>query len=383
MNYTKLAVRDFGPVSTGEMGNENIVVFFGSNNSGKSMISKLIHTLSIFDLTMDNKLPDWVSTDKLISTDQLMTYHIFNNLNLHPNHIPTHGQSKSSVMVENDKKIFNLALSNKIKKNEREIYAASHYYLANQTQYSRQSLYIPAGRTGAIESFYTIAQMRNRLLHDILASFASYGYMQENFSAPDLKSFLRSAGSFPKYMDAFYDMILSVYAKGMTESFQNQFSTLFSGRVYAEKEGMIPSIIFEDPKGFPTNLENAGSGVISSLPILLGIDYVKEGGRLIIEEPEAHLEPTRQFELMEILHVESTAKEIKLVITTHSDYIVKKLLSMVNQKMLKSSDLGLYYFDRPADQYTTIRKMDVNDSGEAEQPIFQNALDIMVDEFLK
>ena len=146
---------------------------------------------------------------------------------------------------------------------------------------------------------------------------------------------------------------------------------------------MVPSIIFEDPKGFPTNLENAGSGVISSLPILLGIDYVKEGGRLIIEEPEAHLEPTRQFELMEMLHVESAAKKIKVVITTHSDYIVKKLLSMVSQKMLKSSDLGLYYFDRPADRYTTIKKMDVSDSGEAEQPIFQNALDIMVDEFLK
>ena len=384
MNCNKLVVHNFGPVSTGEMGNEKIMVLFGSNNSGKSMISKLIHALSTFDPTRSNKRPSRMYAElSKISTERLMTYHVLNNFSLHPHHITTHGESKSFLTVENDEKVFKLALSNKIKRDELKIYTVLQHYPDSKIQSPRQSLYIPAGRTGAIEFFYTIAQMRNTLLQDILASFAGYGQMQENFSAPELKHFLKSAGSFPVYMNAFYDMILNAYARGMTKNFQNQFSALFSGRVYVEKESMVPSIMFEDPKGFPTNLENAGSGVVSSLPILLGIDHVKKGGRLIIEEPEAHLEPARQFELMEILRRESAAKKIKLVITTHSEYILKKLLSMVSRKVLKPSDLGLYYFDRPTDQYTTIKKMEVDSSGEAEQPIFQNALDIMMDEFLK
>ncbi|MYH04319.1 MAG: AAA family ATPase, partial [Cenarchaeum sp. SB0675_bin_21] len=352
MNYNKLIVRNFGPVLTGEIGNEKIIVLFGSNNSGKSMISKLIHTFSMFDLMMSNKFSDWPIVNKLkISTDRLMTYYVLNNLSLRPHQLITYGQSNSYLTVENDKKAFKLVLSDNIERNELRKYTILSHYLDSQTQSQLQSLYIPAGRTGAIEFFYTIAQMRHRLLRDILVSFAGYDYQQETFSAPDLKQFLRSAGSFPNYMNEFYDMILDAYTKGMTKDFQNQFSTLFSGRVYTEKESVAPSIIFEDPKGFLTNLENSGSGVISSLPILLGIEYVENGGRLIIEEPEAHLEPTRQFALMEMLHTASTDKKIKLVITTHSDYIVKKLLSMVNQKVLEPSDLGLYYFERPTDQY--------------------------------
>ena len=58
-------------------------------------------------------------------------------------------------------------------------------------------------------------------------------------------------------------------------------------------------------------------------------------------------------------------------------------ISMVSQKKLRPSDLGLYYFDRTEDSYTTIQRMTVDKTGEAEQPIFQEALEIMVGEFLK
>ena len=384
MNYSKLSIQNFGPVETGTINNEKITVFFGPNNSGKSIISKIIHAISLFDPSPDAQVTRAMHDKKPeITIDRLMTFHVLHNLGLSHSAATTYNKSKSTITIENRKKTHQLTISDPIKKQE---YIIGHvrYYRRHLTKstLAKRSVYIPAGRTGTIQFFYSIAQMRNRLLNDILASFASYGDIKNDFSARNVKDFLQSTGSFPDFMNEFYDTVLSAYAKGVTKNFQDMFQTLFSGQVYTKK-GVMPSMIFEDTQGFPTDIENAGSGVISSLPILLGVDYVKNGGSLIIEEPEAHMEPARQYKLMEILYEVSKTKKTKLFLTTHSDYVVKKLLSMVSQKRLKPSDLGLYYFKRAKNKYTQIQKMTIDRSGEAEQPIFQDALETMMQEFSK
>ena len=179
----------------------------------------------------------------------------------------------------------------------------------------------------------------------------------------------------------FYSMMLDAYSNGLTEYLQDRFYALFSEHVYAEKQGTYT--ITEDANGFKIPLQSTGSGMISSLPILLGIDHVKEGGSLIIEEPEAHMEPDKQFAMAEELWKASEAKSLNLILTTHSDYILKKLLSMVSQGKIDPSELGLYYFKRDRGQYTKILEMPVDETGEAEQPLFQEALDTMVGEFSK
>lgn len=378
MDYSKLSIQNFGPVETGEISNEKITVFFGPNNSGKSIVSKLIHAISSFD--SKDRHATYIMRKKLINTDRLMVLHVLHSLGLSPRTAITHNKPKSVITIKG-RKTHKLEISDNVETQDKMSYRFFKLLYAQRSP-TKRSLYIPAGRTGAIQFFYSIAQMRTRLLNDILASFANYEGMSEDFSAPNVKDFLQTMVSFPDFVNEFYDMILSAYAEGMTENLQNLFNTIFSGHVHTEK-GAMPSIIFEDSQGFQTDIENAGSGVISSLPILLGIDYVEKGGSLIIEEPEAHMEPAIQYKMMEELYEESVAKEFKLFLTTHSDYVVKKLLSMVSQKRIKPSDLGLYYFERTEGNYTKIQKMAVDEFGEAEQPIFQEALDTMVEEFSK
>ena len=123
--------------------------------------------------------------------------------------------------------------------------------------------------------------------------------------------------------------------------------------------------------------------MISALPILLGLHRVRNGGRLIVEEPEAHLEPNQQFKLMDLLWTTSKTRKINLVMTTHSENVVNKILSMVSRQVIKPAELGLYYFDRNEKELTVIRKIHVHRDGTAEQPLFEKAMDSLIEEFSK
>ncbi len=171
----------------------------------------------------------------------------------------------------------------------------------------------------------------------------------------------------PEHLEQFHDLILDAHAEGTNKSVQDLFSNLFPGAIESMGAG-LPEIVYRDPTGFITEIESAGSGTVSSFPIVAGVHYVKTGGTLIIEEPEAHLEPARQLKLIEELVAIAKVKKIDLIFTTHSDYVIKKLLALVSRKKIKHTDLGLYSFNR-SDSLTQIEKIAVDKTGEAEQTL--------------
>ena len=70
-----------------------------------------------------------------------------------------------------------------------------------------------------------------------------------------------------------------------------------------------------------------------------------------------------------------------MVVTTQSDFLVQKVLSLVSSGRLDRSDLGLYYLHRPADSLTRIEKLRVEKTGEAEQEMFTRAMDSLIEGF--
>lgn len=70
-----------------------------------------------------------------------------------------------------------------------------------------------------------------------------------------------------------------------------------------------------------------------------------------------------------------------MVLTTQSDFLVQKVLSLVSSGRLDRSDLGLYYLRRPADSLTRIEKLHVEKTGEAEQEMFTRAMDSLIGGF--
>lgn len=84
------------------------------------------------------------------------------------------------------------------------------------------------------------------------------------------------------------------------------------------------------------SLHRASSTVYELAPLFLYLKYKLEpGGVLIIEEPEAHLHPRNQRILAKYL-VRLIRAGVKLVVTTHSDYLLDQLSSYIMLSRVKS-----------------------------------------------
>ena len=77
------------------------------------------------------------------------------------------------------------------------------------------------------------------------------------------------------------------------------------------------------------SLTNASSMVSELAPLVLFLRHsVGRGDTLIVEEPESHLHPAKQAELVEVIAAVVNSG-IRVVLTTHSDWILEKLANLV------------------------------------------------------
>jgi predicted ATPase len=81
-------------------------------------------------------------------------------------------------------------------------------------------------------------------------------------------------------------------------------------------------------------LSKASSGQQEAVPLLFAISrFPSPGKTLIIEEPEAHLFPESQVEIMDFIVKQAVGRRTSILFTTHSPY----LLSALNNHMLRGS----------------------------------------------
>jgi AAA15 family ATPase/GTPase len=103
----------------------------------------------------------------------------------------------------------------------------------------------------------------------------------------------------------------------------------------------------------PTNsksevdLLNAASMISELAPLVLYLKFIIEPNKekpslLIIEEPEAHLHPKVQVQLMEIF-AELTKHNVKVILTSHSNYMFNKLSNMLLKKEIAPEKVGVYH----------------------------------------
>lgn len=183
----------------------------------------------------------------------------------------------------------------------------------------------------------------------------------------------------PGHLERVRDLIMR---KGdLNQDVKGIFSALFPGSIKTDASTAVPKIVYADPSGSETEIERAGSGIASSLPVMMSLQCVDDGGTLVAESPEEHLEPARQMRLAEELVSAAGNRKIDLVFSTQSDYVVKKLLAMTVSKKIGRQDLGFYYFERPPNAFTRITKFAADEDGEMPQSMFDDALDSLVGEF--
>ena len=379
MKYTKVAFKNIGPIESGQIRHKKISVLFGPNNSGKSIAASLIHGVCQLNSAPNAMQADLLRGVRVSAKDrECISKYMYGQKILYIAGIPWNrivtANKKSCALKIHSSKKSPLEINFRRPKLNMNQFNTLDALKAVGRQ-NTNSFYVPAGRTGAIQYFMWIYRAKNTL----------FRYMLDTFMRSPSTNGSNRAGkkheqsiSMPEHPERLYDLIMQ--EDKLTEEVQDMFSALFEGSVRMGSRNGIPRIMYVDPSGFETEIEHAGSGTVSSLPIMMSLQYVDDGGTLVIEEPEAHLEPVRQMKLVEKLVAFAAHRRISLIFSTQSDYVLKKLLTMTVSKKIKQKDLGLYYFKRTPGNFTHIEEFVADEDGEIPRDMFDDAIDSLVEE---
>ena len=210
----------------------------------------------------------------------------------------------------NDHKISNFRfkreLSDKIKKCIQEELGVESTF---------EQFFIPAGR-----SFFANIQS------------TIFSYLSDNRS---LDPFLIEFGSFYESLKRYYNDIIvnNNSPQRQDKEFDELTSQILSSNYLREKEKDY--LIHKDSR--KVNLTNASSGQQETLPLIIilkALNYISSSGggfTLYIEEPEAHLFPTAQKRIVELLArtFNSKNRNFQIFITTHSPYILSSFNNLI------------------------------------------------------
>ena len=87
-----------------------------------------------------------------------------------------------------------------------------------------------------------------------------------------------------------------------------------------------------------------GFGANALIQLFHQLITADKGATVLIEEPEIHLHPKAQAELAEVLADTAKADGKQIIMTTHSEYVAGRLLTLVAENRLSTDDLAIYAF---------------------------------------
>jgi predicted ATPase len=126
---------------------------------------------------------------------------------------------------------------------------------------------------------------------------------------------------------------------GLISSFS--VSALSDGNIFQVK-------VRKSPTSSEVLLSDVGFGVSQVLPVLVSCLYVPEGSTLILEQPEVHLHPTAQAELADFLIECAQEGRIQLLVESHSDDLLNRILTRTAEKRFDNDKAALYYCENSA-----------------------------------
>ena len=94
------------------------------------------------------------------------------------------------------------------------------------------------------------------------------------------------------------------------------------------------------------NIVLEGFGANALILLVHELIEAGKGATVLIEEPEIHLHPKAQAELAEVMAEMAKAEDKQIIMTTHSEHIAGRLLTLVAEKRLTTDELAIYSFDK-------------------------------------
>ena len=114
------------------------------------------------------------------------------------------------------------------------------------------------------------------------------------------------------------------------------------------------------------NMVVEGFGANSLLLLLLQLVTVSTFATVLVEEPEIHLHPKAQADLAEVMADTAKAEDKQIIMTTHSEHLVERLLLLVAEGTLTSDELAIYSFAKDEKGECSASEIVVTENGQVE-----------------
>ena len=111
------------------------------------------------------------------------------------------------------------------------------------------------------------------------------------------------------------------------------------------------------------NIVTEGFGTNSLILLFHQVLAAKEGSTVLIEEPEIHLHPKAQADLAEVLAETAKAEDKQIIMTTHSEHLLSRLLTLVAEKKLYPKELAIYSFEKDEKGECSATEIEVTELG--------------------
>jgi hypothetical protein len=106
-----------------------------------------------------------------------------------------------------------------------------------------------------------------------------------------------------------------------------------------------------------------GYGVGQLTPVITQC-LLSRDGIVVIEQPEVHIHPRLQSAVGDLLVHTVAERGNQVLVETHSEHLVLRLLRRVREGVLHPDDLAILYVEQHADGAAFIRRLDVDSDGE-------------------
>ncbi|MCL1928990.1 MAG: DUF3696 domain-containing protein [Treponema sp.] len=118
----------------------------------------------------------------------------------------------------------------------------------------------------------------------------------------------------------------------------------------------------EKGKDYYVNYADSCFGLSQLLPLLVQSVYSKKDDLIIIEQPELHLNPCLESILADFF-VDMINKEKRLIIETHSEYLLLRLRTYIKRGRISNKKTALYFTEN-IEGNSTIRKINLDENGD-------------------
>lgn len=155
---------------------------------------------------------------------------------------------------------------------------------------------------------------------------------------------------------------------------ENSRAVLAGGALDPSEFGYVVDLFLRDGCNRKHLFEDVGSGIGYALPVLCAAFESKAfSSTCFIQQPELHIHPALQAAMGDVF-IEASSLDKQILIETHSEHLLLRILKRIRQTHLQSSiapelkiqanDVCVLYFDPSPDGTTTVKRLRITEDGE-------------------